>query len=198
MDLEEERDDRKDRSEGDQPPQVSFDGESRKVGIEPDVKGHAQPEENDASDQLVQQHGGAVLPRGISHPNVQDGKNGIDCGGEQSQRYAQAVSDIQAEYQQDARYGYETDEEILPGEAVAVDGRVEERRKEAGSGDAGYSYRDVGSLDAGIERHPVYAQQGAASRDADDIPQAGLLQPVACGNLSKDKYHRCEYGQCNH
>jgi hypothetical protein len=60
---------------------------------------------------------------------------------------------------------------------VVYNGR-ENHGEKAGGGNAGYPYRNIGSLDAGIEEHPVDCQKNTAKRNFPDMGTFKALQPA--------------------
>ena len=141
-------------------------------------------QEEDAPDEFVQQHGGAVLARYASHVDVKKGEQRIQCGRQQPERDTQPVSYVQAEDQKHARDGDEADQDLHPGYPLPVDERVQQCREKAGSGDASDADGDVGRLDAGVERHPMQGQDAAAAgNQAEGLPG----KPVQPAGEGQDK-----------
>ena len=186
--LEQERDDGKDRSQQQEPKHVA----PGRNDFGRWQEGNERRQENDPADEFVQQHGGAVLTRHARDIDIQQGEQGIERRRQQSERDAQPVPHVQAENQEHARDGDEADQDLGPHHPLPVDERVQQGGEKAGGGDARYADGHVRRLDAGIKRHPVKGEYAAAAGDQDEGFPGKPMQPAG------ERQHEAERRHADH
>ena len=193
LELEEERDDGEHRAQEEKRKQVVPYGHHRFGRIDGPEHRYAERKEQHSARQLVHQHGGAVLLGLPGHVDVQDGEQRVQGRTEQSQGNAQTITHIDAENEQDARYGDEAQKDVFPLHPPAVHDGVEQRGEEARGGHACHPDGHVRCLYAGKECHPVQGEQDAASA----YLHHGF--PPRAVQFAHASQHRYQYDDtCNH
>ena len=158
-------------------------------GEENMVEGHQQGQNQRASNQLIQQHGAAPLPRLLRDILVEYAEQRIEGRRSQTHRDAEPVTGVKAEHHHYTHKGYGTEEQLFPTRSVAVYHRLEQCSEETCGRKADNTHRDVRFLDAAVEEHPVYGQQEAAAQYPHELAERRQMQfPSQGQHHRKDGY----------
>ena len=99
LELEEEGDDGKDGTEEDEPEPVAGCRNDRLGRQDSGLNREAEGQEEGAAGQFPEQHRRAVFAGAVRHVDVAQGKDGVEGRGQQAQRDAEPVADVEAEDQ---------------------------------------------------------------------------------------------------
>ena len=193
LELEEEGDDGKHRSQEEEREQVVAYGYYRFGRIDGSEHRDAEGEEEHSACQLVHEHGGAIFLGLVGHVDIENGEERVEGRTEQAQGNAQTETHIDAENEQDARYGDEAQEDVFPLHPPAVHHGVEQGGEEARGSYARHTDGHVRGLYAGKERHPMQGEQDAASAYLHDGFPPGTVK------LAHASQHHGQHDDaCNH
>ena len=134
------------------------------------VEGHQQGQNQRASNQLIQQHGAAPLPRLLRDILVEYAEQRIEGRRSQAHRDAEPVTGVKAEHHHYTHKGYGTEEQLFPTRSVAVYHRLEQGSEETCGCETYHPHRDIRLLDAAVEEHPVDGQHETAAQYFHGLP----------------------------
>lgn len=136
MQLQEEGQHRKDRAQEYQPSGIGLSRKNSGSRHQFNEKRDAKGQEEKTSNELVKQHGGAVLPYLFSRLDMRQRKDGISQRTKQTQSDAKPITHIQTEDEHDANDGNEADQKLLPRRLFSIEKHIQEGGEEAGGSDA--------------------------------------------------------------